>query len=354
VGAWVKVTPKGANLVDPQPCDGVNFGTGSAYVNAAHPETVYTQFECQGIWKSTDYGQTWKGPINTGSNGRQVSSCAGGITGPANSQSGVLYQACIRGEGGGFWKSTNGGVDWTQYDVVPGYQYANTGHRQDFYPPEIDPYDEQHLVMAGHEMNWYVESFDGGRTWHTLNIDAGMMINGGTGAMVFINTGTAATTRTTWLFVPQFGSNVGTWRTTDAGKNWTKVDNNEKGHSFYQIYQPNTNGSLFMAGVYSALGWGVLHSTNYGAKDSWEHVDGPAGGENIVFGTSKNLYAMSGASPEVNLQIAAQPGTGKWIPTTTPAEMTPAPAVAAVTNDGAHNIIILACYSGGLWRYVEP
>jgi hypothetical protein len=28
--------------------------------------SFFTQFHCQGVWKSGDYGCTWAGPINTG------------------------------------------------------------------------------------------------------------------------------------------------------------------------------------------------------------------------------------------------------------------------------------------------
>ena len=45
--------------------------------------------------------------------------------------------------------------------------------RQDYYPPIIDPYDEKHLVMAGHEQNYLVESTDGGQTWSAINLQAG-------------------------------------------------------------------------------------------------------------------------------------------------------------------------------------
>jgi hypothetical protein len=34
----------------------------------ANPSHLYTMFHCQGVWKSTNYGTTWTGPINTGTN----------------------------------------------------------------------------------------------------------------------------------------------------------------------------------------------------------------------------------------------------------------------------------------------
>jgi hypothetical protein len=34
--------------------------------------------------------------------------------------------------------------------------------------------------------------------------------------------------------------------------------------------------------------------------------------------------------------------------------MSQGPAMAAVTNDGTNNVIVVAGYSAGLWRYIEP
>ncbi len=34
--------------------------------------------------------------------------------------------------------------------------------------------------------------------------------------------------------------------------------------------------------------------------------------------------------------------------------MSQGPAQAAVLNDGTHNIVLVASYNAGMWRYVEP
>jgi len=344
-GVWTNVTPSAIDLNAMLGCG--NYGTLSVVVDALHPAEVYAQFNCYGIWKSVDYGLTWNGPINTGSNGKTVSDCAGGIT-AANTATPTLFQSCIRGSGLGFWASTNGGVDWTKYNVAPGKD------RQDFYPPTVDPYDNNHLLMCGHEMNVLVESTDGGHTWTSVNIDPKMDAPGGSAALVFVNTGSADTTRSTWIYSPQAtGGTIGTWRTSDGGKTWTQVDHNEKEHSYWQIYQPDTAGVVYMAGVYSALGWGALRSPDYGK--TWVHV-GTAGNENIVFGTPKHIYTMDGCCGGVHLQIGDPPGTGAWKASATPTAMatTWGAGSAVVTNDGTYSIIFTANWVAGLWRYVEP
>jgi hypothetical protein len=181
---------------------------------------------------------------------------------------------------------------------------------------------------------------------------------GGTGAIFFLDTGTATTTRGTWLWMAQqSGGTYGTWKTTNSGGAWQQVDKNEHPHGSSQIYQPDTTGVVFMAGAYSALGWGVLRSADYG--QTWAHLGG-TGNETLVFGLAKNVYAMygwaigEGQTVAPGLEIAAQPGTGTWTATATPAGMTQGPAQAAVTSDGTHSIAVAACWNAGLWRYMEP
>jgi photosystem II stability/assembly factor-like uncharacterized protein len=229
---------------------------------------------------------------------------------------------------------------------------------QDAELPTVDPYNGQHVLMVGHEQNWIGESTDAGATWKSITIASGMMQSGGSGTIGFVNTGSSTTTAQTWLWAAQAtGGSIGTWRTTNGGSSWTRVDNNEKPHGGWQLYQPDTSGVVYMAGIYSAEGWGVLRSTNYG--QTWSHV-GVTGTEAIVFGTPNNTYSMygwaSGAGVAVasNLEVAAQPGTGTWTQPSTPTAMTQGPSEAAVTNDGTHNIILVACFNAGLWRYVEP
>jgi hypothetical protein len=367
-GTWIDVTPVAVNLTDGGGCG--NFGTKAAQVDPMRASDIYTSFNCQGIWKSTDYGQTWNGPINTGAGGEMVGNCAAAIaiartsadTGP------ILYESCIRGDGIGFWKSTDGGVDWTNYSVLPDGGLA-TAVNQQFYAPAVDPYDANHLIMSGHEVDLIVESTDGGQTWTSVAMASGMITgDGGTGGISFINTGDASTTRDTWLWLAAaIGVNamnvgtVGTWRTSDGGVTWTNVDQNEhtNGSMHSEVYQPTpyTSGVVYMAGGYSALGSGVLRSTDYG--QTWTHL-GLNTQEAVVVGTSAHMYSMfgwaAGAGVTVNptLEIADTPGTGTWTSSSTPVAMYQGPGQAAVTNDGTQNIIIVANYNAGLWRYIEP
>jgi photosystem II stability/assembly factor-like uncharacterized protein len=154
-----------------------------------------------------------------------------------------------------------------------------------------------------------------------------------------------------------FGGMYGTWRTTNGGGSWTKVDNNEHPHGSGQIYQPDNNGVVYMAGAYSAHGWGVLRSTDYGV--TWAHV-GDVAGQTVVVGTSKNVYAANGGPIGLNgvqdpaFRVAAQPGTGTWAAPGTPAGLAQGPGQISVVNNGTHNILVGAMWGKGVWRYIEP
>jgi len=111
-GTWTNATPAGVDLTTTL-CS--NYGAKTVQVDPVHPSNLYTTFDCQGVWKSTDYGVTWTGPINSGSNQALVSDCSGGLTIAPSSTANVptVYQACIRGNAVGFWKSIDAGVTWT-------------------------------------------------------------------------------------------------------------------------------------------------------------------------------------------------------------------------------------------------
>lgn len=349
-GGWTDVTPHGVDLVNPLSCE--NYGSITMVADPTRPSDLFTQFHCQGVWKSVDYGRTWSGPINTGEGGAGASG-AGGLAiarGP-NGRPPILYSAGIRGSGIGFWKSTDGGVSWTNHHVAPG------GDRQRFYPPVVDPYDPNHLLMTGHQSSLIVQSTDGGLSWSEVSIADGMRQGEGTGFIFFINTGHAETTADTWIWTAEAtGRKIGTWRTSDRGRTWTRVDTNEHPHGQMQIYQPGNGGIVFMPAFHSDLGAGVLRSTDYG--ETWTRVGLPMD-QAVVFGTPGRVYAMyawacGGCIIDPALQSAPQAGISGWKRVSTPPEMPIGPAQTAVVFDGTHYIVLTANWRGGLWRFVEP
>jgi len=328
-GTWTNVTPSGMSTT------GSCYGANAVVADPSHQGTLYAH-SCEGVWKSTNYGQTWTGPID-----------GGRMTGELAAGPNALYQGGISGSGMGFWRSTNGGVTWTNYRIA-----GLTSDRQDVYPPAVDPSDGNHLIICGHEQDFVGESVDGGQNWSTIPMAAGMHQAGGTGFVFFINTGDPTTTRKTWIWSAQgSGGAVGTWRTTNGGALWTKVDNNEHPHGNMQIFQPDKSGVVFMGGIYSASGWGVLRSTDYGA--TWTHV-GASVSSGTVFGTPDTVFSFYGCGSGCgdSYQVAALPGVSGWISATAPPGIGGGANMAATVFDGTSWIIVTSNWQAGIWRWV--
>jgi hypothetical protein len=349
VDEWTDVTPRGVSLKLAD-FNGDNYGAQDVLVDPVRPSDLYAFFCHQGVYKSTDYGQTWK-KVNTGTNGAAIDGgkpwgeaietnrCRDPETPP------TLYSA---GSQGKFWKSTDGGVDWRSIALPD----DGKPRPEDAYDVDVDPYDSAHLILGYHEETGVSESIDGGETWRALKVPSGMS-SGVSWYVFFIDTGELETTRETWLAIAQAtGGNDGTWRTADGGDTWKKVDSNEHGHGQAQLFQ--TGGVVYMAGVYGDAGWGVSRSTDFGA--TWTHV-GSTAGQNGVYGTGKFVYAQSGGAnaggiDQAQSERGALPGGTEW--STWPVPVGNGPKRAAVTHDGAHYVVVGGNWLSGLWRYVEP
>lgn len=347
IGRWVDVTPHDMALIGGS-CD--SYGVTSIAVDPAAPSDLYVMADCFGVWRSTDYGITWNGPIDIGRNGAAARDCAGGISVAHDDADApvTLYRACIRGTGMGFWRSDDGGVNWQRFPI-------GVTDRQDYYAPAVDPYDGDHLLMAGHEMNVLAESRDGGETWQEVPMDPAMAGPGGTGSVLFVDTGDPVTTRRTWLYTGQWNEgNTGTWRTEDGGERWTRVDSMEKPHGQYQIYQPDA-GAILAAGLSGSDGHGIYRSTDAGR--TWDMVH--EGFSAVLWGSDDTVYsgyswACGDCAVDAEFRRAPSPGAGNWAEgPEQPAEMAMGPATVAVTFDGERYVFVSANWRDGVWRYVE-
>lgn len=348
-GVWTNVTPSGINL-DPNFAGSANnYGLMDAIVDPVRPSDIYV-FTCyQGVWKSTDFGVTWTlitaAGVMTGGRAWGEAIDPNPNRDPATPP--TFYACQGYGPTPGWWKSTDGGVTWTVKANLP------STLAQDPYDFDIDPYDSNHIIAGFHELNGVAESTDGGATWRdaTGNMDGGGM----SWYVYFINTGNAATTRTTWLAISQAtGGGAGTLRTSNSGGTWTKVESNEHTHGNCQIYQ--TTGIMYMCGPYGTQGNGIYRSTDLG--QTWTHVGLSSTIGSSMFGTPNHVYCTSGGANQAGNppQFAVGPANGlcTWTTPTTPAAFTNGPKSAAVTFDGNHYIIVGGCWLAGIWRYVEP
>ena len=349
VDEWTDVTPAGISL-NPSDFSNDNYGAQDVLVDPVRPSDLYAFFCHQGVYKSTDYGQSWT-KVNTGENGDVIDSgkpwgeaietnrCRDPNTPP------TLYST---GSQGRFWRSLDGGVNWQGFDLPD----DGKPRPQDAYNVDVDPYDSQHLILGYHEQPGVSESLDGGETWRAIELPSGMN-SGGSWYLFFIDTGEASTTHDTWLAIAQATGGIdGTWRTTDGGESFERVDSNEHGHGQAQIFQ--SDGIVYMGGAYGDQGWGVSRSSDFGA--TWTHV-GSTSSQNGVYGTGKFVYAQSGGAnaggqDQSQSERAPLPDGSDW--STWPVPVTNGPKRAAVTYDGANYIVVGGNWLAGLARYVEP
>jgi hypothetical protein len=325
-GVWVNVTPPNLAPLD--------FGPGPIVTDPLRPSDLYMGGGGDGLWKSTDYGSTWS-KIN--STIGYVASGVGIAVLPATPA--IVIATAFRA----VRKSTDGGITFKDLK----FDFPDV-----LYSIQIDPYDSNHLLSGLHETGGIVESTDGGETWAYAK--TGNFPNGGTSWYAFfIDTGDAATTRNTWLAIPQAGGS--TTMTSDGGQSWTiptGLNGLEHAHGNAQIFQkgdaiwvPGTNGP----------GNGMYRSTDRG-KSFTRILDGALA---VAWGTEKNVYAMWGwacskCNLGANFSVAPLPDGNKFIKPAVPAALNIGPRNMAVTSDGNHNVFVGTMWSSGVWRYVEP
>jgi hypothetical protein len=343
-GEWVNVTPSDISLDANTPKD--NYAVQDVVVDPARPSDLYAFVCYQGVWRSQDFGATWKKVSEQGSvveTGRPWSAGVDTNTHRDPNTAPALYTFNGYGSVGGFLRSTDWGVHWQRFALPQG-----TG--QDGYSVDVDPYDGKHMIIGFHEAPGLAESADAGETWKSITVPdhSGSSIYG-----YFVNTGEAATTSKTWLIIAQANAQGdGTSRTEDGGATWTKVESIEHGHGTSQIYQP-TPGTIYLPGVYGKEGNGIHRSKDFGK--TWHIVNTTA--NTTVIGTPNYLYSdtAQGWDPGYALLMRAPVGSDTdWTMTKDPPTMTDGSKRLVATFDGTHYVVVGGNWHAGIWRYVEP
>lgn len=326
-GVWTNVTP--AEMAK----DDSDFGAGSIAGDPLRPSDMYVGGSESGLWKTTDYGKTWRKINDISPDVTRGCVIAVAPTTPA-----TLYIAGF----GEIYKSTDAGIT---FDTL------STGGF-DPYSLVIDPYDPNHLLSGLHEAADVIESTNGGVTWRKVGSGS---IGGGVSVYpFFIDMGNAAATRITWFAIAQNGSSPG--RTTDGGATWSMpagLANLQHPHGNAGIFQQGSN--LWVGGAYDFRGT-IMRSTDYGV--TWAKVTTNEKPEALVWGTEKKVYAMyawacSRCDVEPNFAHAPLPGGTVWTYEDTP-NLKIGPNSMAVAHNGTHNVFVGLMWAEGLWRYVEP
>jgi hypothetical protein len=341
-GTWTNVTPAGINL-DPNgtaagPTN--NYGVQGVTADPAHPGTLYAPVTYQGLWKSTDYGQTWfkvvvtsgQSPMDNGRGNLQIAPDGSYMIAAA------LYP--INGVINGSWKSLNGGQTWTRYNTgITGEDIQNFA---------INPNDKTRVIASPHTGPYNLfESRDSGQTFTNLgpvgSTSFGHFLWIDDNTLLAISDGDNGPGQGTWRGVRSSSTWPWTW-------SWSKVSSQQHWHGSSQMYIDPTTGAIFTGG-----GYGIQKSSDRGL--TWTTVSnansaGIVGTATMLYATSN--YANNGAGFGPNLMHSSRASGGtSWATDTPPAAMKNGWIHAAAVFDGTHWIVISGNWNAGIWRLVE-
>jgi len=341
---WTNLSPAGF------PFNPNTSATGLAF-SPCNPSVLYLctgSFDPAfgGLYRSTNAGTSWS------KIGRVPATLSGGdhLLGPnhvrvdPSDPKHVYAVEGVRGDTEGFWVSTDGGDSFTMPDGFRNLpEAAEPIFQYDLYDLAVDPTDFSHVLVSHHsawgwtDTKWntssgVLESTDGGSTWIIHEPQEGW----GTGHAInfLFDPDKGIGTRDTWLLGTQGN---GMWRTTDAGKTWTRVTPNALQHGGGTIYYDKA-GTLYASGTPNNL-----RSTDNG--EHWTEIGAPSG-YTAIFGDGKQLYTR----PVFNMgpfSISPEGGDGTtWTDFSTqqfndgPFEM---------TLDDINGVLYSSSWGSGLW-----
>ncbi len=183
--------------------------------------------------------------------------------------------------GGGLWKSTNGGLNWTCISDVTPWVYAAVD------TIAIDPKNHNTLYVGTGDFDGFFDGYnqgimkstDGGTTWTNLATNVPGIYDLAVSHIVIDPSNDQIVTCTTGRG-SYGGPNEGAgniWRSTDGGSTWTSASLTSTDYCALDISIPNSGGNVTYWALGSATVQGgpglVYNSTNHGA--TWNAVTPP-------------------------------------------------------------------------------
>jgi len=346
-GTWVNVTPKTMKMTG----DFID-GPIAANVDVVKPSDVYVQAQYDGTWKSMDCGATWTKVSKSTNSGRQWYATIDKNPNRDPSTSPTMYTTEGYGSGG-IWKSTDGGVQWSNVWTNNIYKADGTTNISSDVGNDlsgvmiVDSSGPNHLIAFLHgyfgsgNNNGVFESTDGGGKW-IVHVSPDLGFSAHADVVFPFNA-------RTWIVGHGIGyPNSAMYRTTDGGGTFVRgadtLDAGSIGRDYLILGNTIYAGSDFTGGMFKSSDQGVTwKKLPKGSRVSW------------IVATATNLYASDAAgNGPPHILRAPLNDDGNWTDMGNPQGMNSAGSRGAVTYDGKHYVVIAAQEMGGLWRYVEP
>lgn len=249
------------------------YGASDLVMDQSNPLTLYAAFWFQGVFKSTDGGQTW----HQLTNGLPAQHLARIELAIAPSNPSVLYAGfdmSIPGQytGAQVFKSTDGGNSWQHLSRAPNYCGGQCWYDNII---AVHPYNPDIVYLGGSAKyislpRWsirevIVRSTDGGSSWWDLspNDTAARTLHPDMHAIAFDPQNPQAL----WI-----GNDGGVWKSTDGGLTWINKNSNLATLQFIGVATHPTDPNVIFGGMQDN------NKAKYEGSTVWEAMDAGDGG----------------------------------------------------------------------------
>jgi hypothetical protein len=341
VGAWTNITPSGS------------MGATGVYHMAlapSDPTIIYLSSDKCGMWKTTNSGKDWvrlgnpNGYFNDSATDYLDDPCQVNVD-PADPNHVIVCEG-VDGGRDGFWVSRDGGNTWKMPKGFRDVGKIVGGGWMDVVMMSVDPGDFNHVIVSTHS-DWNItagyssgiyETRDGGATF-TYHLPPNDAWSAGTKGIHLLHHPASGTgTTDTWLVCNEGN---GFWRTSDAGKNWTKVSDEGSPHGGNQSYY-SSNGTLDI-GAYTK----VDYSTDNGI--TWNGISGlPYTNYSAICGTGTTIYTQ-GTNNDCGASIPYYTSLETNGKTWTSSAGAPKASSWEMKFDPVNHILYSANRCGGFW-----